>query len=87
MKEHKLWAAWKVALLWLGFAFVVLFAIGFAVAGSGAKDPEAAGEKIGRTWGIVVVLAPIAAYIIQKMRIDHANRPAARRDRDKPPTA
>ena len=83
MTEHKLWAGWKVALLWLGIAVVGLFVIGVVVAASGEKDPHAAGERIGRTWGVAVFLAPIVAYIIQKMRLDHANRPGAR----KPPTA
>ncbi len=87
----KLWAGWKVALLWFGVSFVSLIVIGMIIGGLGAKDPEKAGEELGRKFGIVVVLAPVAAYIIQKARIDHANRPAARRaQRDQeppPPTA
>ncbi len=73
----KLWAAWKVALLWLGVALVAMFGGGFLAGWS---------EELGRKYGAVLIIAPGVAYVLQKMRLDHASRPGARRDQQ-PPTA
>ncbi len=88
----QLWAGWKVALLWLGIGLGVLGVVaGVVGAMTTTGDPEAVGEEIGTMFAVPTVAAPIIAYIVQKMRIDHANRPAARRAQrereQQPPTA
>ena len=71
----RLWPAWKVTLLVFLGAMGILLAIAGATSGDD-EDPRKAGERIGKKYGAIVILAPVAAYIIQKTRIDSANRDA-----------
>ena len=68
--ENPLWPAWKVTLLSVVFSFAVVMAIAAAIGG----DPESAGERAGYQFGWIIFAVPLAAYIVQKFRIDNWNR-------------
>jgi len=77
----KPWAGWFVAILALVAAFVIVMILAGVTGGS---NPEKAGEAAGRKFGWIVLLLPLVAYIIQKVRLDSwkaANEdPKARKD-------
>jgi hypothetical protein len=71
--DNPLWPAWKVTLLALLMSLAVIMAIaGFS--GSSSDSPERAGERAGQKFGWLMLTAPLAAYIVQKLRIDNWNR-------------
>ena len=69
-----LMSAWKTALLALLGAFAVLLVISFSLGQDPNLTPRESGRKFGRQFGGFVIFAPIVAYIVQKSRIDSANR-------------
>ena len=73
---NDMWPAWKVSLFAFLFAFVALLAIAgiFGVSGS-PEDPRSAGERVGATYGWIVLLAPLVGYVVQKWRLDRAQEP------------
>ena len=66
----KPWAGWFVAILAVVAAFVIVMILA-AVLGSPDGDPEKAGEQVGRRFGWILLLLPLVAYIVQKVRIDN----------------
>ncbi len=84
--DKPLWPGWKAALVTFGFLMLVMMVVaGVYAAGSATSDPQAAGEKIGRDFGPVIFLAPIVAYIVQKVRIDSARAKAKRKAEQEQP--
>lgn len=70
------WPAWKVALVCGVLAFIALLVAGGVSGAMSSGDPEKAGEAMGQKYGILVLLAPVVGYIVQKSRLD--------RDEEKP---
>jgi hypothetical protein len=66
--------AWKVSLLSFLFTFLVLLVISGVYAATSGKDPNKAGEEMGEKLAIFVILAPLVGYIVQKTRLDSANK-------------
>jgi hypothetical protein len=67
---NSLWPAWKVAVVAAVVAFIALIVAGVATGGLNSSDPHAAGERFGEKYGLLVLLAPVVGYIVQKWRID-----------------
>lgn len=67
---NSLWPAWKVAVVAAVIAFGALVVAGLATGGMSSGNPHAAGREFGQKYGLIVLLAPVIGYIVQKWRID-----------------